>query len=200
MIKKILFVFGFALMAQLIVACVNCNCPPIKTIYFTNKGMSLKNMDVSLPQPMVTNSGIISSVNYGILVQLIAEPLTLNKRGITWGLMQSAYACSCPEDNFLAKEDILSLKIFSNNDFDASHPKNTDLSSYFKAKKGVTLISITDYIKSSKDLSYSTRYAFNEGVFLQVKPDISKKHRFKLIITLSDGRVLEAETTEIEFA
>ncbi|WP_165501288.1 DUF5034 domain-containing protein [Pedobacter psychrodurus] len=160
--------------------------------------MSLKNMDVSLPQPMVTNTGIISSVNYGIQVQLITEQLTLTKPRITWGLMQSAYACSCNEDDFIAKEGILSLKIVSNNDFDTSHPKNTDLNSYFKAKKGSTMISIDDYIKSSKDLSYNTRYAFNEGVFLQVRPAIAKKHRFKLIITLSDGRILEAETTEIE--
>ncbi|TBO41958.1 DUF5034 domain-containing protein [Pedobacter kyonggii] len=198
MIKKILFVFGLALMAQLIVACVICDCPPVKTIYFTNKGASLKNMDSALPQPMIANSGIISSANYGIQVQLLTAQLSLIKPAITWGLMQSAYACSCSDDNFIAKEDILSLKVFSNNDFDVNHPKDADLSSYFKVKKGVTLISIDDYVKSSKDLSYNTRYAFNEGLFLQVKPSIAKKHTFKLIITLSDGRILEAETTEVE--
>lgn len=198
MIKKIFFVLGLALMAQLIVACVNCNCPPTRTIYFTNKGLLLKNLDLSLPQPMLTNSGTVSSANYGIQVLLQTVLLTKGKQHTNWGLMQSAYACSCDNDNFISKEAILSLKIVSNNDFDTSHPKNTDLSLYFKARKGATLIPIADYIKTSNDINYDIMYAFNEGVFLQVTPNVNKKHKFKLTITLSDGRILEAETTEIE--
>lgn len=198
MIKKILFVFGLALMSQLIVACINCNCPPVRTIYFTSKGLSLKNMDLSLPQPMVTNSGTISSANYGIQVQLQTTLLTMGTQHRTWGLMQSAYACSCNEDEFIGKEHILSLKIVSSNDFDTNHPKNTDLSLYFKAIKGATIIPIADYIKSSNELNYNIMYAFSEGIFLQAAPNMNKKHKFKLILTLSDGRIIEAETSEVE--
>ncbi len=198
MIRKIFFVFGLALIAQLIVACVNCNCPPTRTIYFTNKGLSLKNMDLSLPQPMITNAVTISNANYGIQVLLQTALLTMGKQHTTWGLMQSAYACSCNEDDLISKEDILSLKIVSNNDFDTSHPKNTDLSLYFKARKGATIIPIADYIKISNDINYDTMYAFYEGIFLQVTPNLNKKHKFKLTMTLSDGRILEAETPEVE--
>jgi hypothetical protein len=198
MFKKIFFVLAFALAAQLIVACVNCNCAPIRTIHFTNKGILLKNMDAALPHPMVTNAGIISSSNYGIQVQLITEQLTLIKRRITWGLMQSAYACSCPDDDFITKEDISSLKIFSINDFDASHPKNTDVSLYFKAKRYNTMVTIDEYIKSLKDPSYFSTIPFYEGIFLQIAPNTGAKHKFKVTITLSDGRILETETTEVE--
>ncbi|TCD12552.1 DUF5034 domain-containing protein [Pedobacter frigidisoli] len=200
MIKKILYVFILALMAQLIVACVNCNCPPIRTIYYTNKGISLKNMDSALPQPSVTNTGIIASTKYGIQIQLLTQQLTLSKPQISWGLMQSAYACKCPEDDFIAKEGILSLKVFSDQDFDSTHPKNTDLSLYFKAKRYDKLLPIIDYIKSSKDMGYISSYDFYEGIFLQVAPTVSKKHKFKIVITLSDGRTLEAETTEVELS
>ncbi|TKC12265.1 DUF5034 domain-containing protein [Pedobacter polaris] len=200
MIKKIFFVFALALILQLISGCVDCNCGPIKTIYFTKKGLSLKNMDASLPQPMVTNAGIISSANYGIQIQLLTEQIALRKQRINWGLMQTAHACSCSEDNFIAKEDILSIEIFSNNDFDASHPKNTDLSLYFKAKRYTEMVSIADYIKSLKDFNGSSVSAFYEGIFLQVKPTSSKKHKFKVRITLSDGRILETETTEVELS
>jgi len=198
MIKRIFFVLGLALMAQVIVACVNCNCPPTRTIYFTNSGLLLKNMDLSLTQSMVTNSATISSANYGIQVQLQTTLLTMGKQHANWGLMQSAYACSCNEDEFIGKESISALKIVSNSDFDISHPKNTDLSLYFKARKGATMISIADYIKSLKEFKYDNKYAFYEGIFLQATPTTSKKHQFKLIITLSDGRILEAETTEVE--
>ncbi len=200
MIKKISSVFLLALISQLIVACINCNCPPVKTVYFNNKGISLKNMDLSLPQSMVTNSGHITATNYGIQIDLIKEFLILNKQPINWGIMQSAYACSCGEDNFISKEDILSLKIFSNEDFDADHPKNTDLSLYFKAKKYNVMVPVADYIKSLKDFNNVFKDAFYEGIFLQVTPKINKKHKFKVIITLSDGRILEAETTEVELS
>ncbi|WP_443936741.1 DUF5034 domain-containing protein [Pedobacter sp. MW01-1-1] len=196
MIKKIVFVFGFVLITQLLAACVDCDCPPARTIYFTNKGLSLSHLDLST-QAIATSAGKVLSKNYGIRVEMKTDMLTLHKPRMSWSLMSAAYACSCQEDNFISKENIISLKIVSNNDFDATHPKNTDLSLYFKARKGVTFIPILDYIKSSDDY-YGRRYAFSEGIFLQVPPTNSTKHAFKVIITLSDNRVIEAETTEIE--
>lgn len=198
MIKKIFFVFALALISQLIVSCVNCNCLPIKTVYYTNTALLLRNMDFSLAEPKISNAAIISGANYGIQIQLQTEIIVLNKKQIRFGLMQAAYACSCPEDDFIAKDNIASLKIFSNNDFDATHPKNTDLSLYFKAKRNNAMVTITDYIAAIKDQFDVYPNNFYEGVFLQTMPTLNKKHRFKIVITLTDGRVLEAETTEVE--
>ena len=198
MIKKVLFVFVIAVVLQTIAGCVDCNCGPIKKIYFTRKGLSLKNMNSALPLPMVTDTGIISSANYGIQVRLLTEHLAVRKQKINWGLIQTAQACSCPEDDFIPKEDIASVEIFSNNDFDAAHPKNTDLSLYFKVKNYKVTTPIAEHIKRLKDSNYIARQAFYDGVFLQTGPASSKKHKFKVRITLSDGRILEAETTEVE--
>ena len=198
MIKKVLFVFVIALVSQTIAGCVDCNCGPIKKIYFTRKGLSLKNMNSSLPHPMVTDTGIISSANYGIHVRLLIEHLAVRKQHINWGLIQTAQACSCAEDDFIPKEGITSVEIFSNNDFDATHPKNTDLSLYFKVKNYKVTTPIAEHIKRLKESSYIAREAFYDGVFLQNGPTGSKKHKFRVRITLSDGRILEAETSEVE--
>jgi len=198
MIKKILFVLGLALISQLIASCVDCHCTSPQTIYFTSKGTSLKNLDSSLPLPKVTSAGTIASTNYGIQIQLLTEQITLKKQQISWGLIQSAYACSCMEDDYIPKEEFSSLKIFSNNDFDDAHPKGTDLSLYFNAKSNDTMSSLADYLKSFKDFKFIPPIIFYEGIFLQVPPKSGKKHRFKVSITLSDGRILESETTEVE--
>lgn len=92
----------------------------------------------------------------------------------------------------------MTLEIFSNNDFDASHPKNTDLSSYFKVKISNNLNTITEYIKYINKFYQTSSNPFYWGTFLQVAPTLNKKHKFRLKMTLSDGRILEAETTEVE--
>ncbi|KQB99520.1 DUF5034 domain-containing protein [Pedobacter sp. Hv1] len=200
MIKKIFFVFALALSLQLISGCVDCNCGPIKDIYWTVFGISAKNIDVALPQPTTTDVNVIASANYAIQIEIKKRQLVLRKRQINWGLIQTAQACDCAY-NFMDKEDVLSLEIFSTNDFDASHPKNTDLSLYFKVKKDQTLMSIADYIKSYNNLPSSSSpgaFSFSNGFRLQVAPSTNKKHKFMIRITLSDGRILETETTEVE--
>ncbi len=200
MIKKVFFVFALALSLQLISGCVDCNCGPIKDFYLTAFDVSAKNIDVTLPQPIKTDTNVIASANYGIQIEIKKRQFVLRKRQINWGLIQTAQACDCAY-NFMDKEDILSLEIFSTNDFDASHPKNTDLSLYFKVKKNQTLMSIADYIKSHNNLPSSSSpgpFIFFNGFRLQVAPSNSRKHKFKVRVTLSDGRILETETTEVE--
>lgn len=196
MIKKVLFIIALGLSLQLITGC--CDCDPIRKIYFSKKGLSLKNLDATLPLPGITNDSIISSAKYGIHIQLLTTQLALDKKKIKWGLIQSAQACKCASDDFIPKENILSVAIFSNNDFDAIHPKNTDLSLYFKAKRNSSFVSIIDYLKLVKDVGYRGNLPFFEGIFLQTAPNLIKKHKFRVKITLSDGRILEAETNEVE--
>ena len=198
MIKKIIVIFGLALSLQLISGCVDCNCGPVKDIYFTKKALSLKNLDANLPEPRLTKDSVFASTRFGIQMQFVTEQVALKQHSVNWGLISAAMACSCEEDNIIGKEDISSVAIFSNNDFDTSHPKNTDLSLYFKAKWNNADMPIADYLKILKDLKHSAIIAFYQGIFLQQAPTASKRHKFKVKINLSDGRVLEAETTEVE--
>ncbi|WP_421939695.1 DUF5034 domain-containing protein [Pedobacter sp.] len=200
MIKKIIFLLGIAMMSQLMVACIDCNCPKPQNIYFTNNGLALKNMDRSLPSPMLSSAGTIAAANYGIHIQVLNEQLTAQNRRVKWSLMQAAYACSCEGNYFISKESISAIQIFSNNDFDSSHPKGTDLSLYFKVNHFSGMISVTEYIKTLKDLNYSNDPSIFTYIFLQNAPGSNKKHKFRIVFSLSDGRSLLAETTEVELA
>ena len=115
-------------------------------------------MDFSLPESKTSNAGIISSKNYGIQIQLQTEQLVSGKAQIRWNFIQAAYACSCVEDVGIAKETIASIQILSSNDFDATHPKNTNISLYFTTKRNTSMITITDYIRSMQEEKYSYSY------------------------------------------
>ncbi len=197
--KKVIIVFILALGLQFVTSCnTNCRCSPVRDIYYTNSGVTVKNLDSKLPVPFVTTSKIIAGANYGIQIELQIQQLVRRKQNVNWGLIQSAYACSCIGDNYLAKESILSVEIFSNNDFSSDYPKNTDLSSLFKIKANNSTTTIEEHTKLINNHKYGYPNLFYGGVFLQVKPSVSSKHEFKIRITLSDGRILEGKTTEVE--
>jgi hypothetical protein len=198
MIKKIFIVFALALSMQLISGCMDCNCGPVKSILYTKNGLTLSNLDSSLPEPMITKEAKIASSKFGIRMQVQTKDLAFRKPKLKFGLIATANACKCATDDFVAKEDIAALQIFSNNDFDISHPKDTDLSLYFNVKTYNSLISVKDYIQQLKNTTEASSAVFYRGLFLQTAPTLSKKHKFRLKITLSDGRILEAETTEVE--
>ena len=198
MIKKIFCVFGFALVLQLISGCIDCNCGPTKNISYTKKGLTLTSLDASLPQPMIAKESKISATKFGVRMQVQIEELALRKSAIKFGLIPTANACKCALDDYIAKENIAMIQIFSDSDFDVNHPRNTDLSLYFKVKTFNSLIAITDYIKQPENLSLASSLVFYDGIFLQTAPNLSKKHKFRVKLTLTDGRILEAETLEVE--
>lgn len=204
MIKKIFFVFALAFTLQLISGCVDCHCGPIKDANLDIIGLAVKNMDNALPYPRVTNASAVTSANYGIQIGLATKQLVFKKQNINWSLIQTAQACSCANPNIILKQEVVSIAIFSNNDFDANHPKNTDLSAYFKAKSNDSpaMLTIAEHLQAVKTSNYKSsevhKIPFYHGLFLQVPPSSHKKHQFRVKITLSDGAILEAETPEVE--
>lgn len=197
MIKKIFIVLVLALGVQVISGCVDCACGPSQTFVTTIKNLSASNIDSKLPEPMITNATVIKAANYGFKIQLISDKVANKNKRVNWGFIQTAYACSCVEDMYKPKESVLTLEVFSNNDFDNSRPRNIDLSAYFKVKVGNSLYNIPEYlnyINKSSQPFYDPSYW---AAFLQTAPSISKMHKFRIKMTLSDGRVLETETAEV---
>ncbi len=205
MLKKIFIVFAFALVTQLISGCVDCNCGPVQTYYTTTKTLFVNHIDSALPEPMITNSLTINANNYGFKMNLLSERVAVKPQNISWGLIQTAYACSCPEDVYKSKERILNIEIFSDSDFDVNHPKNIDLSAYFKVRtysnynaNWTKLMTMAEYVPYINKLYQTSSNPFYWGILLQTAPTLSKKHKFRIRMALSDGRILEAETTEVE--
>src|SRR5687768_8173772 len=125
-IKKIIFILLFPFMAELIVSCCNCVEPVLKN--YTNKSISVSNLDNSGTNPLVSTSASIIKAAYGIRIQLLREiTACTNKPNSIF--FQSAYAnrCDCPLPNqFVPKDSIATIKIFTLSDFDNSHPANSD--------------------------------------------------------------------------
>jgi hypothetical protein len=199
MLKKIalIFVLGFTL--QLITGCVDCNCSKPEDILFTRNSMSLISLDASLPKPYYATNSVISGSKYGIQIRLNSTIQVSNSIRGSFGFIQTAYACSCAEPLFIPKEYVVAVEIFSDNDFNSFHPKNSDLSSYFQLKlPNDNIFTIADYLQYLKKFPQRNYSAFLEGLYLQYSPEKRSKHKFRVKVTLSDGRILEAETAEVE--
>ena len=197
--KKVIFLLLFPLIAEVVISCCNCIEPVIQ--HYTNKSISINHLDNSRSEPLVSTSDSIIKKAYGIRLQLIRERLAcIEKRQSVF--IQSAYAFSCgcpPAKQFLPKDSITAIKIYTLHDFDSNHPADSDVSGYFKIYQAFTFSTIPDYIKTSYLVLYDDRELAKQIDFLLMTvPAISGQHQFKVEITLSDGRVLINETTTIE--
>jgi hypothetical protein len=197
--KRVIFIMLFPLIADLVVSCCNCLEPVIKL--YTHKTILVSNLDNSGSQPVITTSNSVVKTGYGIRVQLNREKTVSNgKQGALF--IQSAYAfdCDCPPVNqLLPKDSVTSIKIFTLNDFDATHSANADISDYFKVYRFFSFSTIKDYLKNSKSTLYEdSELELTLDLLLMTAPSINAQHKFKVQITLSDGRVLEQETSQIQ--
>jgi len=204
--KKVLFILMLPVVIEVIASC--CDCLEIIYKNYSNQSIVINNLDNSGAEPIITSSNTIPKNAYGIKVGLHREIVACNRKNIQT-FIQSAYATSCecpPPNQFLPKDSVTSFKILTLYDFDLNHSADSDISDYFKIYNQFSFITITDYLKSDKDYySNSNLILYNENdleieldLLLMTAPSINITHKFKIQIVLSDGRILEQETSEIE--
>ncbi|HRP90899.1 MAG TPA: DUF5034 domain-containing protein [Edaphocola sp.] len=198
-INKILVVLLFPLIAEVMISC--CDCIDSLIGHYTNKTMIVKNLDNSGPNPLTTTTNSVPKEAFGIRVQLTRERTACLAPPQSF-FIQSAYAtsCKCPPPNQLfAQDSVVTIQIFTLNDFDPNHPANSDVSDYFKVFEGSTFSTITDFIKKKKTVLYSDdELELDFDVLLMTPPSLNQSHKFKVKITLSDGRILEEMTPSID--
>jgi len=124
----------------------------------------------------------------------------------TFSLFNSVYATSCISSNLGYKERIVSWKIYCNNDFDQSHLRNTDISTYFYEWSHDASDSVTKFTPLPDiDLKVSTKYLYGEegiigssegfwGLNLLHRPSKTDTFSFRTEIGLSDGRTIVFNT------
>ena len=198
-IKKLIIIILFPLIAEIVVSC--CQCTDSLVLYYTNKTLSISNLDNRGSEPIVSSSPSFIKTAYGIRINLVRENIACIKQ-TNYFIIQSANATSCrcpPITQFLPRDSITSLKIFALNDFDLNHSANSDISDYFKVYKQYSFASINDYLKNLDSTVYDEQ-EFDLGIdlLLMTAPTLSSKHKFKVQIILSDGRMLEQETSLTE--
>lgn len=198
-IKKIIIIFLFALIVQLIVSCCGGCGEPLE-LHYTNKEIIISSLDNRGEVPLVSSSTTFIKTAYGIRINFTRENIACIKKTNTFFIQSAnALSCKCPPDHYLPRDSITSLKIFTLNDFDSNHSANSDISDYFKVFKKNTFTPISSYLKNSdSSLYYNQGYNQDTDILLMSPPTINNKHKFKVQIILSDGRVLEQETLLIE--
>lgn len=199
--RKILLFLLLPLIAETVISCCHCLEPVLKR--YTNKTLLIDNLDNSNNEPVISTSGSVAKTAYGIRIHLSREKIACINRSRSVFIQSAfAYKCDCPPPNqFLPEDSITSIKVFTVNDFDATHSANSDISDYFKVYTAYlfTFTTIPDYLRNTSPVLYSeNELEVKLDLLLMTPPSFNNQHRFRVQITLSDGRVLQQETSEIQ--
>lgn len=185
--------------ANLVVSC--CNCLETAIHHYTNKTISVINLDNSGKEPLEAPSGNVIKTAYGIRVTLTREKIArIDKPEISLVEAAWAYDCRCPPpDEFLPNDSIVAIRVISLTEFNSSHPANSDVSTYFKVYAPYAFSTPDEFVKAtSNTLFFETDLQVTFNLLLMTPPDKNGLHQFKVQIVLSDGRTLEQNAPTID--
>jgi hypothetical protein len=200
-LNKIFIIILFPLIAEVAVSC--CDCLTTTSGRYTHKNILVHNIDNSGSEIKATTANSVYKEAFGIRIKLNREKTAcfIPRHSI---FIQTAYATSCdcpPEIEFLAKDSVTTIKIFTLNDFDAKHSANSDISDYFKVfdQQHFSFSTISGFLKKDNTTLFNEReLEATLNLLLMTPPSLNKNHSFKIVINLSDGRILQGITTPID--
>lgn len=197
------------MIAEVVIACCDCGVPLLKN--YSNQFLAVDNLDNSGEEPVVTTLPTVPKLAYGIRIYIKREIVACN-RTVTPGLFPSAYAYSCecpPSLQIAAKDSIVAITILSTFDFDANHAAGSDVTEFFSIFQHRTFRTVDEYLEdpngydkhdiSNWTLQDESQLDFELTMLLMKAPAIQVSNKFMIRVAFSDGRVLEQETTAIDF-
>jgi len=194
--KKIIFILLLPLLVEILSSC--CRCPELNHYEYSNCDITLQNLDNSGPNIIVAMSDSITEDNYAIRVAVNRSLDVCETYNYPSLFINSATACSCPSDTWTPRQEIRSLKIYTINHFDSSHYANSEVTEYFSAFSGDFSTDIDSFIKN---YNYEANgYEDYERLFdllLNTTPTIGNKHRFKIVVSLAEGKKIIKKTSEV---
>ena len=181
----------------------SCRCPDIEAQYitFSHSELRLRNLDNSGATAIESESLQINRNAYGIRLFLTREKdIVARARQINSFFIQSAYAVSfeCPPEYiFTARDSVVSIKIFAVNNFDDEYLAGSEITSLFRIHPSFSTI---ESVVASMWYTYENflREELILNLLLMFPPTANSLHQFKVQVELSDGRILEQYTTEVE--
>jgi len=201
------FVISFLLLVPIVSVFNSClECKPPTPASYSHNTLLLKNLDNSGASAVETENLQINKNAYGIRLYIITEKRTFAcEKQTNSFFIQSAYATSVPDCYdyiYSAIDSIVSIKIFTLNDFDNQHSENSDITDYFRVAQAYS--SIEEYAKNinytheCNDFETLPWKDIRIDLFLMTTPTTTNNQQFKIQVKLSDGRILEQQTSEIE--
>ena len=205
---KTKFTITFLLLFPIVNMFYSCVCD-VTTKYesYSHKSLLLKSLDNSGAQIVETDNLQINKNAYGIRLYLTREKNVIaHVKQINSIFTQSAYALSydCPPEFFYSPSDsIVSIKIVTINNFDKKNSENSDITDYFKIAHSHS--TVNNFV-ANMGFSYGIDGEFEDfagkeikiDLLLMTAPTVNNHHRFKIQVELSDKRILEQLTAEIE--
>jgi hypothetical protein len=203
--RKVALLMLFPTLIELAFSC-GCNCLEPVIGNYSNKSLQIYNINNADATAEIVYSGNVLRRAYGIRVR-IKRDLACSQQ-YSPGIISSASAVECfcdPENQLFPIDSVTSIKIITLNDFDESHPADSDVSSYFKVYQPFQFLTIDEYLTPERDEWGNTRLAVYEydemdevlDFLLMIPPPDAGAYRFKIQMTVSDGRSWEAITDEI---
>jgi hypothetical protein len=203
MLRKsaLLYITCFAL-ANILTGC--CNCPPAPTYNYRWTQLTLTNKSYTIDTGKVSfiadTTNDFTTKNYMIDAMLAYELLASNTNN-KWSFTNQAYACKCISSFYNPQKSITSLKVFTINPYDNTHPAMSDITEYFRSPKHTGNGAPDGLGNLNLGLPESSHYSPPYGsfwLFLATKPSLGSLHQFKVEITLSDSSTITANTTLVK--
>ncbi len=194
---RIVFLIMLPLLADILFGCCKC----IDPIYhdYTHCSITADNLDNSQSEPIISDEGTIPKQAYGIRSSLYRNTGTCQIN--TQGLSTMAYgmSCDCPtEEQFIARDSILSISIFTLTDFDGIQAGD-EVTEFFRVFRSTEFEPVKEYFM---DIDFTTSWPITDVVyfdFLPVNPPATGgEYHFSIEIELSDGRTLSASPPAVE--
>ena len=205
--KKLIILFLLlSPMVALFTSCPSCDVTTSNRIKYSHKTLILKNLDNSGEQAIESEVLELNKNSYGIRLYLTRERNTIACARQSYSLFfHSAYAFTparcLPAYIFSPTDSIISIKVFTLNNFDNQHPENSDITNYFKVAQSYSVVK-----EHIANMPFTYEYDFEAqfekklkiDLMLMTAPTRNNPHQFNIQVTLSDKRIFEQETTEIE--
>jgi hypothetical protein len=183
---KLKFFKSFILLATLPLMALTCKpdddipfCYP-KNIFYTWDSIYTQNLDNGGQTVFVSTSNTIPKAGYGIRLTFRKGPYVIPTVGADTCIWLS------PTDTI---EDI---KIYTNYDFDGSHPAGSELSDYFRiaSNEGVNNYSYS-YFETIENFMSSHSKGFDRMDFLLFQaPQTGTGHQFRIDLLKNNGTIL----------
>jgi hypothetical protein len=187
--QKVIIVLLIPVGINLIIGC--CECLDSVFFEYTNCSVSLENLDNSEEAIQVSSDNQVPKAAFGLRLKLERKQDMCSK---SWEplFITGAFATTCdcpPEIIFQPLDSVLSVRIKTQSDFDATHPAGSDLSEYFSILSYREFIPLAEYLDDlQNDLYYLLPLEFD--LMLMTAPPLSGDYQFEVEIELSDGRKL----------
>lgn len=129
-LARILCWLLFPLVVGVVQSC--CYCEGEVEYKFEVSSTDVYNLDNSGIEPKITDADTISKAAYGIELKLTTAKITkADVHPFSFINSASAMKCVCYSFSGTSKDSVLSIKIFTVNDFDTSHKAGSDVTAIF---------------------------------------------------------------------